>query len=405
MRRRFPDRQNALFLIAGLCGALALVASLMASGDAQAAKVRKKPKVSTGSSPSGSPSSGSPSASSRKDPLPPIRRTKLYDVCPQEMVNVRGQFCIDRWEASIVDVYTGQPGTAYYPPHAGLAMKMQDRWVREYLDELDQARALMLEAGFVAPPELGVWGADPSKWLNALEGRTGVVGSAEDGANASFLPSADAPHGWVLLGDLVEGGDSYARPRRPLMMLPPLYPWQGQSTFKPKAVSQSGVVPQGYTPGFVADPVCREAGKRLCREEEWVMACKGEKQTKFPYGNSYQQGRCNVFRQSHPGMILHGNWSTGLSDPRLNLVRDVDGPMLRVTGETLSCRSVWGDDGVFDMVGNVDEWVDDPGGVFVGGFYARNTRNGCESRVSSHPVVYFDYSLGFRCCADLVAAP
>ncbi len=50
------------------------------------------------------------------------------------------------------------------------------------------------------------------------------------------------------------------------------------------------------------------------------------------------------------------------------------------------------------MVGNHDEWVDEPRGAFLGGFYSRATREGCDSRISSHPPEYFDYSLGVRCC-------
>ena len=50
------------------------------------------------------------------------------------------------------------------------------------------------------------------------------------------------------------------------------------------------------------------------------------------------------------------------------------------------------------MVGNLDEWVDEPGGAFLGGFYSRATQNGCEARVTEHPPEYFDYSTGARCC-------
>jgi len=102
--------------------------------------------------------------------------------------------------------------------------------------------------------------------------------------------------------------------------------------------------------------------------------------------------------------MLHGNASEGLSDPRLNLVKLDGADLLRETGGTPLCKSVWGSDGVYDMVGNLDEWVDDPEGLFLGGFYSRATRNGCEARISAHPMVYFDYSTGFRCCADLAGA-
>ena len=104
----------------------------------------------------------------------------------------------------------------------------------------------------------------------------------------------------------------------------------------------------------------------------------------------------------HPAYILHGNSSIGHTDPRLNLVveRGVD-PLLRLTGATPSCASRWNDDdSLFDMVGNLDEWIDDESGRFVGGFYARMTTMGCEARITSHSPSYYDYSLGTRCCAD-----
>ena len=167
-----------------------------------------------------------------------------------------------------------------------------------------------------------------------------------------------------------------------------------------KAMSWPSAVPSGYMTGEHAEIACKNAGKRLCTEPEWVTACRGEKQTRFPYGERYVEGRCNVFREDHPAHILHGSFSIGLSDPRLNVL-DLDGaPLLRTTGKTGSCASVWGDDAVYDMVGNLDEWIADEQGAFVGGFYARATRKGCDARVTNHPRSYFDYSTGVRCCAD-----
>jgi sulfatase modifying factor 1 len=42
--------------------------------------------------------------------------------------------------------------------------------------------------------------------------------------------------------------------------------------------------------------------------------------------------------------------------------------------------------------------VDDEKGRFLGGFFSRSKRDGCESSVGVHPVTYFDYSTGVRCC-------
>ncbi len=183
------------------------------------------------------------------------------------------------------------------------------------------------------------------------------------------------------------------------MPLPELPAWQRDHAFEPKAVSAPGVVPQGYLTYYLAKKACDNAGKRLCTEDEWVTACKGARGTQFPYGPAFVRSRCNVFRLYHPAFVLHDNSSIGHTDPRLNLVveRGKD-PVLRKTGATPGCASVWGDARIYDMVGNLDEWVDDDTGVFVGGFYARSTTKGCEARVSVHAPAYYDYSLGTRCC-------
>ena len=184
------------------------------------------------------------------------------------------------------------------------------------------------------------------------------------------------------------------------MNLPPLPAWQRKREPIVMAVSKPGEVPNGYVSGKIAKLACENAGKRLCKRQEWVRACRGEQDRQFPYGDEYQRGRCNIFRYTHPSAYLHDDVSRGHLDPRLNLVADKQGPLLRKTGATKTCVSRWGNDGLSDMVGNLDEWVDDPDGTFVGGFYSRAKRDGCSSVVKNHPIYYFDYSLGVRCCLD-----
>ncbi len=240
--------------------------------------------------------------------------------CPPEMVSIRGQFCIDRFEASLVDRHE-RPLSPYFPP----------------------SRDALVHT------------------LSVFRGK---------------------------------------RPRGPRAAMPlPLPPeYSIDEAFEPQARSQAGVVPQGYLSGLFARQVCENAGKRLCRPEEWVTACKGQAATKFPYGDRYVAGKCNVFRDAHPAVVLYGDASKNHLDPRLNQVEAADGPLLRKTGATDSCRSDWGRDAVYDMVGNLDEWIDDERGAFQGGFYSRATREGCDARITVHPPAYSDYSLGVRCC-------
>jgi formylglycine-generating enzyme required for sulfatase activity len=74
------------------------------------------------------------------------------------------------------------------------------------------------------------------------------------------------------------------------------------------------------------------------------------------------------------------------------------------TGSHPKCASP---DGVFDLVGNLHEWVDEGPdanghGRFRGGWYgdAENNGPGCLYVTSAHEPTYHDYSTGFRCCAD-----
>ena len=71
--------------------------------------------------------------------------------------------------------------------------------------------------------------------------------------------------------------------------VPPLPEWQRSPNVKPRAVSRPGVVPQGYLSKPTAKAACEAAGKRLCRIEEWKTACRGEQNTRFPYGKKYEE--------------------------------------------------------------------------------------------------------------------
>lgn len=193
-------------------------------------------------------------------------------------------------------------------------------------------------------------------------------------------------------------GNEYARN----MPLPAVSALQKSGKYKGQAVSAPGLVPQGYLSYYSAKRLCEAAGKRLCTEDEWTTACRGESSTQFPYGTEYRANQCNVGSYLHPAAILHGLSSSGHLDPRLNLLMIAgDAPVLRETGATPSCASRWGNDAVFDMVGNLDEWVATDDGMFRGGFYARRAKNGCDAEVTSHPNTYFDYSTGGRCCRDV----
>lgn len=173
-----------------------------------------------------------------------------------------------------------------------------------------------------------------------------------------------------------------------------------EGTFK--AVSKAGVVPQSHVSWHDAKAACTNAGKRLCRADEWKTACKGPSKTRYPYGDAHVPNACvDTGRTAPLGKFYSGTemyTSKAMNDPRLNQTPNT----VEATGAATSCTNELG---VHDMVGNVHEWTDD--GTFHGGYYldTKINREGCDYVTSRHNKEYYDYSIGFRCCADADSLP
>ena len=176
----------------------------------------------------------------------------------------------------------------------------------------------------------------------------------------------------------------------------------GQSGYR--AVSRPGVIPQGYISGAEAEQACRASGKRLCTAGEWTLGCRGPDHLQFPYGNERRAHVCNDdIRAKHPvieavakaGLSRDQTWKEGMNLSLINQLPD----SLLPTGDRSECVSP---DGLFDMVGNLHEWVADADGTFRGGYYMDTSHNGegCSYQTTAHDFDYHDYSTGFRCCAD-----
>lgn len=122
---------------------------------------------------------------------------------------------------------------------------------------------------------------------------------------------------------------------------------------------------------------CKSRGKRLCSEQEWERACKGPSNAHFPYGNTFNAEACNTADAS-------------------GQAREI-----AASGSFSKCGSGYG---VFDLSGNVAEWVDSPFGsggdntVKGGGANRAGFSTRCAARVGRAPGSK-DPFIGFRCCS------
>src|SRR5690606_33987440 len=118
-------------------------------------------------------------------------------------------------------------------------------------------------------------------------------------------------------------------------------------------------------------------------------ADKGAQRRK-PTAPKAPPGRTPTKKSAIPAPVEPSVW-TQLNDARLGRV---EGALSR-TGSHEECVNGYG---VFDMVGNLHEWVrTDPArdhGTFAGGYYLDTTINGdgCHYRTTAHARDYHDYS-------------
>ena len=194
-----------------------------------------------------------------------------------------------------------------------------------------------------------------------------------------------------------------------------------RAKLKVMARARAGITPQAYVNRAEAARACKAANKRLCSAREWYGACGGSKKTRYPYGDDEVAGACNTGKthlmQKLFGTSVKFTYAAHYNSPRLHK----EPGFLSKSGEHEGCVN---DYGVFDMVGNLHEWVADDvsrkilkeipvefgpellgakgSGAFIGGYFSSQGEHGrgCAYLTATHSPDYHDYSIGFRCCAD-----
>ncbi len=146
-----------------------------------------------------------------------------------------------------------------------------------------------------------------------------------------------------------------------------------------------------------AEQWCGGRGKRVCSEVEWEMACEGPEHRPLAYGWRVDTAMCNSDKQWRP-FDAKKLYSKKGHDSEEEVDKLWQGSR---SGAYATCVSPYG---IFDMMGNVEEWVAsrptrNVPGALMGGFWAKPW-TGCRGTNDAHEPTFTFYETGFRCCAD-----
>lgn len=163
--------------------------------------------------------------------------------------------------------------------------------------------------------------------------------------------------------------------------------------------NQEGALPDFALTAYQAEAFCKSVGKRLCTHDEWVSACLGPDNLSYGYAAQRDPNRCN----DNADHYIPVDWSR-MSNPvewkkyAKTLYKGVP------SGSKAGCYTDEGSGRVYDMIGNVREWVTNPhgnGGYDFESSYWYGTMMGplgCGFIVPNHSPGFASYEVGTRCC-------
>lgn len=144
-----------------------------------------------------------------------------------------------------------------------------------------------------------------------------------------------------------------------------------------------------------AKKYCEGRNKRMCTEAEWETACEGPEWRPLAYGWAVDKRLCNSNKKWMA--VDWDKFKADDDDARKESDRLWQGTP---SGRFDACVSTFG---IYDMMGNVEEWVTTRAGrrwpgALMGGFWAKPW-TGCRGTNDAHEPGFIFYETGFRCCA------
>jgi formylglycine-generating enzyme len=163
--------------------------------------------------------------------------------------------------------------------------------------------------------------------------------------------------------------------------------------------NQKGAIPRNLTSWQEAKDTCEAIGKRLCSEDEFTFACEGEAMKPHVHGFTRDGSICSYDREYRQRTFNFLKHDACLADEKCKAALEaID--QRRPAGDMADCVS---EDGIYDLNGNVNEWVELPGrglskrAGLKGGWWGP-VRDRCRPITTFHGESDFGYEVGFRCC-------
>ncbi len=182
-----------------------------------------------------------------------------------------------------------------------------------------------------------------------------------------------------------------SKQRRPMRFCMDRYEWP----------NQKGELPSLLVSWVDAKKKCEALGKRLCTEDEFNFACEGEEMLPYTYGFERDGAKCNIDKPYRKREKKLFKYDRCLRDPVCKAELEKLDQRLPA-GSMPACVSPFG---VFDLNGNINEWVVRPKekppnrSGLKGGWWGP-VRGRCRPTVGFHKEEDYGYEEGFRCCAD-----
>jgi sulfatase modifying factor 1 len=165
--------------------------------------------------------------------------------------------------------------------------------------------------------------------------------------------------------------------------------------------NKKGELPSHLVSWHDAKRMCSEVGKRLCSTHEFNFACEGEQMWPYTYGYVRDDSKCNIDKPYRLRRTSLKRYKACMADPKCKeAVGKLD--QREPAGSRPECVSPFG---VYDLNGNINEWVVRPGkeapdrsGLKSGWWGPVRCR--CRPTVGFHKEADYGYEVGFRCCKD-----